>query len=478
MTGESTVVPLILSGGFGTRLWPASRRRRPKQLLPLVDDRTMFRATLDRVTDIPGVTTPFVVANADQRDGITRELARAGSEEADVVLEPVGRNTAPAVAVAALELSARGSDPLLLVLPADHVIRNEEAFSEAVQVSTWFGERNHLVTFGISPTEPETGYGYIRFGKPLAEGVREVKEFREKPDRRTAEEYVVSGRFLWNSGMFLFKASTYLDELGRYNPEMVTAAKAALDGATREGSVIVLDEAAFAASPADSIDYAVMEHTENAAVVPIHAGWSDVGSWAAIADLAEHDDHGNTLIGDVSAVGVTNSYLRGDGRLVAAVGVDGLVVVDTPDAVLVARRDRTQDVREIVTALEAAGRPEIDTDGIEDKPWGRFETLDRRRDLRVLRLFVDPGAKTSLQTHTHRDEHWTVTRGVARVTVGDTTRLLPRGASVMIPAGTAHRLENSGDETLEVIEIDLGSYVGEDDIVRHIDAYGRAEREG
>jgi mannose-1-phosphate guanylyltransferase/mannose-6-phosphate isomerase len=461
MTTESTVVPLILSGGFGTRLWPASRKRQPKQMLPLVDERTMFRATIDRVAAIPGMTTPFIIANVDQQAGIQRQLVAAGIDDADLVLEPVGRNTAPAVAVAALELLSRGGDPLLLVLPADHVIRNEETFGEAVLLATWFAERNHLVTFGISPTHPETGYGYIQFGKPLAEGVREVKEFKEKPDRRTAEEYVVSGRYLWNSGMFLFRASTYLDELGRFNPEIVTAAKAALDGAERSGSIIRLDGEAFAMSPAESIDYAVMEHTEDAAVVPIHAGWSDVGSWSAIYDLTEHNDRGNTVIGDVETLDVTNSYIRGGDRLIAAIGVDGLVIVDTRDALLVARRDRSQDVKDIVDRIRAAGRPEFETDGTEHRPWGTFTTLDSGPGFHVLRLFVEPHTKTSLQAHQHRSEYWIVTNGVATITVGESTRLVPEREMVFIPAGEVHRLENDSDDPLEVVEVGLGGHVDE-----------------
>lgn len=478
MTTETTVVPIILSGGFGTRLWPASRKRQPKQMLPLVDERTMLRATIDRVAGIPGVTTPFFVANEDQRAGIQRELSQAGIAKADLVLEPVGRNTAPAVAVAALELMSRGEDPLLLVLPADHVIRNEESFVEAVQVAASFAGRGHLVTFGVSPTHPETGYGYIQFGKPLAEGVREVKEFKEKPDRRTAEDYVVSGRYLWNSGMFLFKASVYLDELGRFSPEILTATKKALDGAERADNLIRLDGEAFARSPADSVDYAVMEHTENAAVVPIHAGWSDVGSWAALYDLSEHDDDGNSVSGDVELLDVANSYIRGDHRLVAVVGVEGIVVVDTRDAVLVAKRERSQDVKEIVDRLRAEKREEFDTDGTEHRPWGRFSTLDSGPGYRVLRLFIEPHSKTSLQTHEYRSEYWIVTSGVARITVGDATRLVPEGEMVFIPAGSVHRLENESDEPLELVEVDLGAYVGEDDIKRYADEYGRAKRQG
>jgi mannose-1-phosphate guanylyltransferase/mannose-6-phosphate isomerase len=478
MTDTPKIVPLILSGGFGTRLWPASRRRQPKQLLALVDERTMFRATVDRVATLPGVEAPMVVCNQDHRFGIRSELDAADYPDARMILEPVGRNTAPAVAVAALDLQARDLDPLLLVLPADHVIRNEEAFAEAVAVAAEFAAQEYLVTFGIDPTHPETGYGYIQYGKAIANGVRHVAEFKEKPDKHTAEQYITSGRYLWNSGMFIFQSSTYLHELAEFHPEISAAAEAALDNAEVEGYTIRLDAAAFAESPSESIDYAVMERTERAAVVPMHAGWNDVGSWSALFEMGEHDDDGNIVIGDVETVDVTNSYLRSENRLLGVIGINNAVIVDTADAVLVARGDRTQDVKILVERLRAEKRSEFDTDGSESRPWGWFRTLDKGPRFRVLHLRLEPGGKTSLQTHDHRSEYWIVVRGIARVVLGETTRLIPAKGSVFIPAGEVHRLENPEDEPLEVIEVDFGTYVGEDDIHRYADEYGRGERRG
>jgi mannose-1-phosphate guanylyltransferase/mannose-6-phosphate isomerase len=478
MTNTPKIVPLILSGGFGTRLWPASRRRQPKQLLALVDDRTMFRATVDRVAELPGVETPMVVCNHDHRFGIRRELDEAGYGGARMILEPVGRNTAPAVAAAALDLAAHDRDPLLLVLPADHVIRNDEAFAEAVALAAEFAAQEYLVTFGIDPTHPETGYGYIQYGEAIANGVRHVVEFKEKPDRHTAEQYITSGRYLWNSGMFIFQSSTYLNELEKYHPAISAAVEAAIDAGNVGANTIELDAEAFSESPSESIDYAVMERTDRAAVVPMHAGWSDVGSWAALYDMGEHDDDGNIVIGDVETVDVTNSYLRSDKRLLTAIGIDNAVIVDTADAVMVARRDRTQDVKVLVERLREEKRSEFDTDGTEARPWGWFRTLDKGPRFRVLHIWLEPGGKTSLQTHDHRSEYWIVVRGIARVVLGETTRLIPAKDSVFIPAGEVHRLENPEDEPLEVIEVDFGTYVGEDDIRRYADEYGRGERRG
>lgn len=475
---NETIVPVVLSGGFGTRLWPASRKRQPKQLLALAGEHTLFRQTLARVASIPGIGTPFVVCNEDHRPGIQRELSAANHPDADVALEPMGRNTAPAVAVAALELRQRRDDPLLLVLPADHLIRDEDEFASGVAMAADAARHGYLVTFGITPTHAETGYGYIRVGKPIAEGVFSVAAFVEKPDRETASEYLDAGGYLWNSGMFLFRSSTFLDELGRFEPEIVAAAASALEAAKRHDGLIELDAARFGVSPSESIDYAVMERTESAAVVPIHPGWNDVGSWSALYDLADKDADGNVVTGDVELVGVTNTLVRGGRRLVGVVGVDGLVVVDTPDAVLVADRGHAQDVKQIVERLREEKRPEFETDGSETRPWGRFATLDRGPGFRVLRLWIEPKSKTSLQTHDHRSEYWIVTNGTARITVGETTRLVPEGESVFIPAGEVHRMENVGDGVLEVVEVDLGSYVGEDDIKRYADMYGRGDRRG
>jgi len=479
MSTYETITPVILSGGAGSRLWPASRSRQPKQLLPLVDERTMLLTTIERAGAIPASTAPLIVGNREQRSSIDRELHTAGWDGAPVVLEPIGRNTAPAVAVAAMEVRRTGDDPLLLVLPADHVIEDLNAFSTAVATAASLATDGYLVTFGITPTGPATGYGYIRFGDPITDGAREVDEFREKPDTETAEEYFASGRYLWNSGMFLFRASRYLAELERFEPKISKATRTALDDASRDENVISLDAERFADSPSISIDYAVMERTDRAAVVPISAGWSDVGSWNALWEIGEHDEHDNVVDGDVMLLDVTGSYVRSGSRLIAAIGLEDTVVVDTPDAILVARRDRSEDVKQIVEDLKKKRRREADTDGNEVRPWGGFTTLENRPGYRVLRLEIEPGGKTSLQTHEHRSEHWIVVRGVARVRIGEVTRLVPVNESVLIPAGEIHRLENpSKTETLVVIEVDVGSYVGEDDIRRYLDEYGRADRKG
>jgi mannose-1-phosphate guanylyltransferase/mannose-6-phosphate isomerase len=479
MKTSETITPVILSGGAGSRLWPASRTRQPKQLLPLVDERTMLLTTIERAGAIPGSTAPLIVGNREQRNSIGRELHAAGWSEAPVILEPIGRNTAPAVAVAAMEVRRSGDDPLLLVLPADHVIEDLEAFSAAVGTAASLATDGYLVTFGITPTGPATGYGYIRSGDPLAGGAWEVDEFREKPDTATAEEYVASGRYLWNSGMFLFRASRYLAELERFEAKVSGAARAALDHASRDENIISLDAESFADSPSISIDYAVMERTDRAAVVPISAGWSDVGSWNALWEIGARDDHDNVVDGDVMLLDVTGSYVRSSGRLIAAIGLEDTVIVDTPDATLVARRDRSEDVKQIVEELKEKRRREADTSGNEERPWGGFVTLGNGPGYRVLRLEIEPGGKTSLQTHEHRSEYWIVVSGVARVRIGEITRLIPEKDSVLIPAGEVHRLENpSKDETLVVIEVDVGSYVGEDDIRRYLDEYGRADRKG
>jgi mannose-1-phosphate guanylyltransferase/mannose-6-phosphate isomerase len=476
---ERSIIPVILSGGSGSRLWPSSRSKQPKQLLPLVDERTMFLTTVQRADALPNTGSPLIVCNEDHRPGIQQELTASNHRDAPVILEPVGRNTAPAAAAAALHLTSDGSDPILFVMPADHVIRNEEAFSEAVTLAANFADNGYLLTFGIEPSGPETGYGYIRFGDRLADGVRTVDEFKEKPDAATAEEYLSSGHYLWNSGMFMFRASRFLDELATYAPAVLEATKAALSAAEVDGPVIRLDAAAFTDAPSISIDYAVMEHTDDAAVIPMHTGWSDVGSWAALWDIGKHDADGNVTVGDVETVDVHHSYLRSSGRFLAVIGLDDVVVVDTPDATLVSRKDRSQDVKEIVDRLRAADRSEAVTDGSDVRPWGGFSKLAGGPGYRVLRLHLEPRAKLSLQTHEHRSEHWIVVRGTARIRIGETTRLVPEHESVFIPAREVHRLENASDtEILEVIEVDVGSYVGEDDLKRYVDAYGRARREG
>lgn len=474
------LIPVVLSGGSGTRLWPASRVSRPKQLLPLVDDRSMLQATIDRVGLLGVSASPIVVANIDHADAITREVRAAGSPDATLILEPVGRNTAAAVAVAAIAAIAatKRGDPLILVLPADHTIDDEESFGEAIHSASEAADAGYLVTFGITPSNPETGYGYIKAGSEITPAANRVAAFKEKPDGDTATQYVESGEYLWNSGMFLMKASRYLEELEQHAPDIAASAAAAFNASRIEGNRTYLDPDGFASCRSDSVDYAVMEHTSMAAVVPIDPGWSDVGSWATLWEIADKDEHGNVVFGDVVSAGTSNTYVRGADRLIAAVGVEDMIIVDTPDAVLVARRESAQDVRAIVDILGESHRSELISDGTDIRPWGRFRTVDSGAGFRVLRLSLDPGGKTSLKTHNHRSEHWLVLNGIARITTGETTRLVPAGESVYIPAGEMHRLENPGNEMLEVIEVDIGTYVGEDGITRHLDIYGRTERNG
>lgn len=453
---DRPIVPVILSGGAGSRLWPASRSRQPKQLLSLVEERTMLLMTIQRTDAVAAAGAPLIVCNEDQRVGIERELAKSGFPDAGLILEPVGRNTAPATAVAALQLTADGGDPILFVMPADHVIRNEQAFSDAVDLAAGFADQGFLLTFGIDPTGPETGYGYIRFGDRLAEGVRVVEDFREKPDAATAEEYVSSGRYLWNSGIFMFRASRFLTELETHAPDVLSAAQAALAGAEHDGSAIRLDETAFAAAPSTSIDYAVMEHTTSAAVVPIHTGWSDVGSWTALWELGRHDKNGNVIIGDVETIDVQNSYVRSSGRLIAAIGLDNVVIVDTPDATLVSRRDRSQDVKAIVDRLKSQSRSEVDTDGDELRPWGRFTTVESGPEHRILRLRLNPGATMPIQSHEHRSEHWIVIAGTARVHLGEETRLVAASETMSIAAGETHQIQNASEsEPLEIVKVNV-----------------------
>ncbi|MEN8113872.1 MAG: mannose-1-phosphate guanylyltransferase/mannose-6-phosphate isomerase [Actinomycetota bacterium] len=451
---DRIIVPVVLSGGAGSRLWPASRSHQPKQLLPLVDERTMFITTIHRSDAVPGTATPLVVCNETQRLGIRRDLVAAGHPDAPIILEPVGRNTAPAAAAAALHLIENGADPILFILPADHVIKNEAAFGEAVTLAADIADKGYLVTFGIDPTGPETGYGYIRFGERLAEGVRMVEEFREKPDARTAEEYISSGRYLWNSGMFMFRASRYLAEIETHAPAILDAAQAALDGAAREGSVVSLDGTAFASSPSTSIDYAVMEHTESAAVVPIHTGWSDVGSWSALWEIGAHDDHGNVLVGDIETIDVQGSYIRSDGRLVAAIGLDNVVIIDSRDATLVTRKDRSQDVKEIVERLKAAGRPEVETDGSEMLADGVRVTIATGTDYRVTRTRIEPGGRAVGESDEHRRHHLTIVAGTAHVLIDGETRTVSAGEAAVAGAAAACAIVNASEtEPLEFIDV-------------------------
>jgi len=474
------LIPVILSGGSGTRLWPLSRELYPKQLLPLVGNRTMLQETAARVDGIADVGAPMVVCNESHRFMVAEQLRALGAAPGAILLEPVGRNTAPAVAVAALvaleaahESGAAGSgDPVLLVLPADHVIRDVTAFQAAVAAGRVAAEAGKLVTFGIVPDRPETGYGYIRRAK--GDGPTfPVAEFVEKPDLATAVRYVQSGEYYWNSGMFMFRASTYLAELKQFAPAMLGACEAAVGAATRDLDFTRLAADSFGACPGDSIDYAVMEKTRSAVVVPLDAGWSDVGSWSALQDALPRDASGNVTAGDVIAEGTTGSYLHSTSRLIAAVGLTDHVVVETKDAVLVAPRDKVQDVKALVSQLKAQGRYETSLHREVFRPWGSYDSIDNGDRFQVKRLVVKPGASMSLQLHHHRAEHWIVVSGTARITRGEETFLLGENESTFIPMGTKHRIENPGKVTLHIIEVQSGGYLGEDDIVRFEDIYGR-----
>jgi mannose-1-phosphate guanylyltransferase / mannose-6-phosphate isomerase len=479
---HTMLIPLILSGGSGTRLWPLSRELYPKQLLPLVGDHTMLQETVERVAGMADVGPPLVVCNESHRFMVAEQLQQLGVKPSAIILEPVGRNTAPAVAVAALVALApahprgreRGEewDPILLVLPADHVIREPGAFREAVVAGLAAAEAGQLVTFGVVPDRPETGYGYIRRAK--GEGpVYPVAEFVEKPDHGTAVRYVQSGEYFWNSGMFMFRARAYLAELGKHAPAMLSACEDAVAAAKRDLDFTRLDAGIFGACPSDSIDYAVMEKTSEAVVVPLDAGWSDVGSWSALQDALSRDAVGNVISGDVITEGTTGCYLHSTSRLIAAVGLSDHVVVETKDAVLVAPRDKVQDVKALVSQLKAQGRYETSLHREVFRPWGSYDSIDNGERFQVKRLVVKPGASMSLQLHHHRAEHWIVVSGTARITRGEETFLLGENESTFIPMGTRHRIENPGKVMLHIIEVQSGSYLGEDDIVRFEDIYGR-----
>jgi mannose-1-phosphate guanylyltransferase/mannose-6-phosphate isomerase len=469
------LVPVILSGGSGTRLWPLSRELYPKQLLPLVAERTMLQETALRVDGVADVGPPLVVCNESHRFMVAEQLRELGLAPGAIVLEPVGRNTAPAVAVAALLALSRaqaGDDPVLLVLPADHVIRDVAAFRAAIDIGRLAAEAGSLVTFGIVPDRPETGYGYIR--RARAEGpTYPVAEFVEKPDLATAVRHVQSGEYYWNSGMFMFRAQVYLDELRAHAPAILAACETAVASAKPDLDFTRLSADTFGTCPSDSIDYAVMERTRSAVVVPLDAGWSDVGSWSALQDALPRDASGNVIAGDVITEGTTGSYLHSTSRLIAAVGLSDHVVVETKDAVLVAPRDKVQDVKAVVSRLKAQGRYETALHREVFRPWGSYDSIDHGERFQVKRLVVKPGATMSLQLHHHRAEHWIVVSGTARITRGEETFLLGENESTFIPMGTKHRIENPGKVMLHIIEVQSGSYLGEDDIVRFEDRYGR-----
>jgi len=466
----SQILPVILSGGSGTRLWPLSREAYPKQFLQLASEHSMLQSTWLRVADVAS-QAPIVVANEAHRFVAAEQLQQVGTTPSAILLEPVGRNTAPAIAAAALEARHNGDDPLLLVLPSDHLIRDVAHFHQSINEAASLAEQGKLVTFGIQPTAPETGYGYIK--AVAGNGARAIERFVEKPDLATAQAYVASGEYYWNSGMFLFRASRYLEELQRLQPQILDACRAAWERARRDSDFIRLDTDAFKASPSDSIDYAVMEKTVDAAVVPLDAGWSDVGSWTALRDVSEQDANGNAHRGDVIAIDCHDTFAYGE-RLIAMVGLDDVIVVETDDAVLVGKSDRMQEVKDVVARLKADGRSEATWHRKVYRPWGAYDSIDHGDRFQVKRITVKPGGTLSLQMHHHRAEHWIVVSGTAEVTRGDEVLLLTENQSTYIPLGVTHRLRNPGKLPLELIEVQSGSYLGEDDIVRFEDTYGRA----
>ena len=466
------LIPVILSGGSGSRLWPLSRKLLPKQFLPLVSDQSMFQDTISRLRGIPDATAPIVVCSNEHRFLAAEQLQRISVTALSQILEPEGRNTAPAVAVAAMAAAEHDPESIILVLAADHLIRNEAAFSAAVQRAAVQARAGKLVTFGIVPDGPETGYGYIERG-PGADGCFEVARFVEKPDASHAREFVDSGRFYWNSGMFMFGARRYLKELGKFRPDILEASRDSWEARDQDPDFCRLGEQAFLRCPSDSIDYAVMEKTGDATVVEADIGWSDIGSWSSLWQATDRDAAGNVTSGDVHLDDVRDSYVRADSRMVAAIGVDDMVIVETADAILVTKKEHAQKVKGVTDALRAAKRDEYLVHKRVYRPWGYFEGLDAGERFQVKRIMVEPGKRLSLQMHHKRAEHWVIVSGKAKVTHGDETFELSENESTYIPVGMRHRLENIGTAPLHLIEVQSGSYLGEDDIVRFDDDYKR-----
>lgn len=465
----SVVIPVVLSGGSGTRLWPKSRQHYPKQLHKLYGDYSLLQHTVKRVA---GDVAPIVVCNNEQRFMVADQLSEVLGAKADIILEPIARDTAPAVVVAALHALSRDPEAIIAVFAADHLIKDTEAFNQAVQAAAVLADDQKLVTFGIAPTKPETGYGYIK--AVTQGGASAVASFVEKPDLNTAEQYLASGDYYWNSGMFVFKASQLIEELQKFQPEIVTACKASLAASVRDLDFIRLEEASFAQSPAISVDYALMEKTQQAWVLPLeNSGWSDIGSWDALWEVSDKDSHGNAFVGDVIAKDSTNCYVNGDGRLVALVGLEDVAVIDTADAVLVINKKNSQSVKAVVADLKKEGRSEFSLHREVHRPWGCYDSIDNGERYQVKRISVKPGASLSLQMHHHRAEHWIVVSGTAVVQRGDDEMMLSENQSVYIPLGEKHRLTNPGKVLLELIEVQSGSYLGEDDIVRFEDVFGR-----
>jgi mannose-1-phosphate guanylyltransferase/mannose-6-phosphate isomerase len=468
-----TIIPVILSGGSGTRLWPLSRKQYPKQYLPLAGDNTMLQETILRLSGLDNLADPIIVCNADHRFLVAEQCQQIDIQDPIVLLEPIGRNTAPAIAVAALQSLKVTDDAVLLVLSADHVIQDVEAFHQAINVANAQAQEGKLATFGIVPTDANTGYGYIKSSKNNNDGAYKVEEFVEKPDIETAQSYLEQGNYLWNSGMFMFKATTLIDELTTHSPDIVTSVNDAVNNAEQDLDFIRLDKKAFESSPSDSIDYALMEKSDNVVVVPLDAQWNDIGSWSALYDIGTKDSNGNVIQGDVLTEETTNTYIHANHHMVATIGVQDLVVVDTPNATLIATKDKVQEVKKIVEKLQEQGREESSCHRKVYRPWGWYDSIEVGFHFQVKRLHINPGEKLSLQMHHKRAEHWVVVSGTATAINGEDVLTLAEGDSTYIPIDTIHSLENKTSEQLEIIEVQSGAYLGEDDIVRFKDKYGR-----
>ncbi|WP_137167060.1 mannose-1-phosphate guanylyltransferase/mannose-6-phosphate isomerase [Salinimonas lutimaris] len=466
--------PVILAGGTGSRLWPKSRAALPKQFLALTSEQTMLQETLARLNGV-NAQQPIVICNEAHRFLVAEQLRQKDIQHGGILLEPVGRNTAPAIALAALHALASDEDETLLVLAADHLIKDTAQFHQAITKAEKLADEGHLVTFGIVPDCAHTGYGYIKAAKALGDGVA-VEQFVEKPDLATAQQYVDSKEYFWNSGMFMFKASRYLEELEKHHPEMLAICKKAIESESKDLDFIRIDADTFATCPDDSIDYAVMEKTAQAAMVPLDAGWSDVGSWSSLWETSEKDENGNVVVGDAILEGVKNSYVNSEGRLISVIGLDDVVVVETKDSIMVAHKDKVQDIKNVVNRLKQEKRPEFEFHREVFRPWGSYDSIDAGARFQVKRITVKPGEKLSVQMHHHRAEHWIVVSGTASVTIGEDTRMVTENESTYIPIGEVHALENPGKIPLELIEVQSGAYLGEDDIVRFSDRYGRTAK--
>lgn len=469
------IIPVILSGGLGTRLWPLSRKQYPKQYLSLAGDNTMLQETILRLSGLDNLTDPIIICNADHRFLVAEQCQQIGVKNPTILLEPVGRNTAPAIAAAALQSLKTSDEPVLLVLSADHVIQDIDAFHEAINIASNQAQEGKLATFGIVPTDANIGYGYIKSSKNNTNGAYKVEQFVEKPDLKTAKSYLEQGNYLWNSGMFMFKADMLIDELTVHSLDIVNSVNDAVNNAIHDLDFIRLEEQYFSLSPNDSIDYALMEKSNNVVVVPLDAGWNDIGSWSTLYDIGVKDSSGNVLKGDVIAKDTTNTYIYASHHMITTVGIDNLVVINTRDATFIASKDKADEVKSIVKSIQKKSRDEFQSNRKVYRPWGWYESIEVGKNFQVKRLHVNSGAKLSLQVHNKRAEHWVVVSGTATAIKEDNILTLTEGESIHIPLGTTHSLENKTNESLEIIEVQSGTYLGEDDIVRFEDIYGRVD---